>query len=143
MAYATQASIARIYGADFLIDITPDDADQVISVDEALDLASADIDGYLSVRYSLPLPTAPRVLERRCIDIAVYILTNSHTRLTTTIEDRYNQAILFLERLSAGKAGLGTDEPAVETGAGAGSGADFSANPRRWTRRAQDDGGRW
>ncbi len=143
MAYASIATIIRIYGDDLLTDITSEDAEQSDAVSGALDQASAEIDGYLSARYSLPLPTAPRVLERPCVDIAVYILAHSHTRLTTTIEDRYKQAVRFLELLSTGKAGLGVDEPAVETGAGAGSGADFSANPRRWGRRAQDDGGRW
>ncbi|WP_374425922.1 gp436 family protein [Paracoccus sp. (in: a-proteobacteria)] len=143
MPYATTETIARIYGDDFLADITSEDADQVEAVAEALDQASAEIDGYLSVRYSLPRPTAPRVLERPCVDIAIYILANSHTRLTTTIEDRYKQAIRFLELLSSGKAGLGADEPVIDTGVGgtgSSSGADFSANPRRWGRRSSNGG---
>ena len=144
MPYATTATIARIYGDDFLSDITSEDADQADAVLEALDQASAEIDGYLSVRYSLPRPTAPRVLERPCVDIAVYILANSHTRLTTTIEDRYKQAIRFLELLSSGKAGLGADEPVIDAGGGAGnggnSGASFSASPRRWGRRGAGRG---
>lgn len=142
MPYANLATISRLYGDDFLTDITSEDAAQADAVTDALDQASAEIDGYLSVRYSLPRPTPPRVLERPCVDIAVYILANSHTRLTTTIEDRYKQAVRFLELLSSGKAGLGADEPVIDAGAGAGSssGADFSANPRRWGRRASDRG---
>lgn len=142
MPYATLATISRLYGDDFLTDITSEDAAQSEAVTDALDQASAEIDGYLSVRYSLPRPTPPRVLERPCVDIAVYILANSHTRLTTTIEDRYKQAVRFLELLSSGKAGLGADEPVIDAGAGEGgsSGADFSANPRRWGRRSGKGG---
>lgn len=143
MAYASIATIIRIYGDDLLTDIASEDADQADAVSGALDQASAEIDGYLSARYALPLPTPPRVLERPCVDIAIYILAHSHTRLTTTIEDRYKQAIRFLELLSTGKAGLGADEPVVDAGAGAGSGADFSANPRRWGRRAAGQEDRW
>lgn len=141
MPYATLATISRLYGDDLLTDITSEDADLVQAVTDALDQASAEIDGYLSVRYSLPRPNAPRVLERPCVDIAIYILAHAHTRLTVTIEDRYKQAIRFLELLASGKAGLGADEPVVDVGGGvsSGSGADFSANPRRWGRRGREE----
>lgn len=139
MIYATRATIVAVYGQEFLIDLTPvDTADADAAVDQALAQASAEIDGWLSARYSLPLRTQPKTLERPCIDIAAYILANSHTRLTVTIEDRYKHAIDFLKALGAGRAGLGEAEPVVETGAGGegSSGAAFVANPRRFGRRA-------
>lgn len=138
MSYATRATIVRIYSQDFLTDLTSLDVpDADAAVDEALAQASAEIDGYLSARYDLPLGRAPRALERPCIDIAAYVLANSHTRLTTTIEDRYKHAINFLKLIADGKAGLGEAEPsaAVDPSTGTASGADFVANPRRWGRR--------
>lgn len=138
MIYATRATIVRIYGQDFLTDLTSLDVpDPDAAVDEALELASEEIDGYLSARYDLPLGSAPRVLERPCIDIAAYTLAISHTRLTTTIEDRNKHAKEFLKLIGAGKAGLGRAEPsaAIDTSTGTSSGADFVANPRRWGRR--------
>lgn len=136
--YATRADIIRIYGAEFLSDITPSDVpDPDGAVDQALDDATAEIDGYLSKQYPLPLSGQPKVLRRPCIDVAVYVLANSHTRLTTTIETRYEQATALLTKISKGIAGLGADEPsaAVEgSTSGTSSGADFTARPRRFGR---------
>lgn len=136
--YATRDDISTIYGAEFLSDITPVDVpDPDGAVDAALVDASAEIDGYLSVRYSLPLGALPKVLRRPCIDIAAYVLANSHTRLTTTIETRYEQATATLTKISKGVMGLGINEPssAVEGSEhGTASGADFAAKPRRFGR---------
>ncbi|MDO5631133.1 MAG: DUF1320 domain-containing protein [Paracoccus sp. (in: a-proteobacteria)] len=136
MIYATRATIITVYGQDFLTDLTPVDVtDPEATVDQALAQASAEIDGWLSARYQIPLARQPRALERPCIDIAAYILANSHTRLTVTIEDRYKHAIALLKDIGAGRAGLGDAEPsaAIDAG-GTASGADFVANPRRFRR---------
>ena len=136
--YATRDDIRTIYGAEFLSDITPVDADDPdAAVDQALADASAEIDGYLSARYTLPLGTQPKVLRRRCIDIAAYVLANAHTRLTNTIETRYDQAVEFLDKISKGTAGLGKDEPSSAVAGsenGTSSGADFTSRPRRFGR---------
>ncbi|PIE13823.1 MAG: hypothetical protein CSA70_03660 [Rhodobacterales bacterium] len=136
--YADRQTISKLYGQEFLDDLTPDDVDDPeATIDEALASASAEIDGYLSARYELPLAGQPEVLKRPCVDIAVYVLANSHTRLTDTIETRYKDATSFLKRLSEGKAGLGRDEPsAIVEGSenGSASGADFSARRRLFGR---------
>ncbi|MGR3484064.1 MAG: gp436 family protein [Paracoccaceae bacterium] len=136
--YATRDDIVRIYGADALDRLTPRDvADPAATVDGALSDASAEIDGYLSTRYDLPLGGTPRVLRRPCIDIATYILANSHARMSTTIENRYKEALDLLKMIARGTAGLGADEPEARiegSDGGSGSGADFNAQPRRFGR---------
>ena len=136
--YASRDDISAIYGPETLSDITPADMpDPPGAVDQALADASAEIDGYLSARYALPLGRAPKVLRRPCIDIAIYILAHSHTRLTSTIETRYAQATALLGRIGKGDVGLGVDEPAsIVQGSktGTASGADFIARPRRFGR---------
>ena len=112
--YATRDDIRSIYGAGFLADVTPVDGDDVdFDPDGAVDQASAGIDGYLSKKYELPLAGQPKALRRPCIDIAVYVLANSHTRLTNTIETRYKQATALLTKISKGFVGLGADEPVL------------------------------
>ncbi|WP_224825598.1 gp436 family protein [Cognatishimia sp. MH4019] len=136
--YATRDDITAIYGAEFLEDITPADvADPNGAIDEALADASAEIDGYLSARYDLPLGGQPKVLRRPCIDIAAYVLANSHTRLTDNIETRYTQATALLTKISDGRVGLGLAEPSSAVAGsetGTTSGADFTARPRRFGR---------
>jgi phage gp36-like protein len=140
--YATRNNISTIYGPEFLSDITPVDVpDPEGAVDQALADASAEIDGYLSKKYELPLAGQPKVLRRPCIDIAVYVLANSHTRLTNTIETRYEQATALLTKISKGIVGLGADEPSsVVAGSenGTASGADFTSRPRRFGRGRSD-----
>lgn len=138
MAYATIEDIRTLHGDRFMEGITPKDVtDPVAAMQEALETASDEIDGHLSARYDLPLTGSPRVLRRPCVDIAVYVIANAHTRLTKTMEDRYEAAVELLKLIAAGKAGLGRDEPrATVEGSttGTASGADFSAKPRRFGR---------
>lgn len=82
MSYATIADMQARYLDDDLISIS-DRGNQAIKptrVQAALDDASAEIDGYLAMRYTLPLTDAvlltplatPSVLVRACCDIAMY-----------------------------------------------------------------------
>lgn len=136
MIYATRADLEELWGVEFVGDILPEDVDADASIASALDVASRDVDAYLSVRYPLPLPSAPAVLKSPTVDIAVYKLANRHSALTQTIEDRYEFAIKLLERIADGKAGLGVDEPRVSNDPGTSSGgAAFSANTRLFSRR--------
>ena len=60
MRYAEKDNLETLWGADYLADILPEDVDVVSAIEEALDMASAEVDGYL-VRYQLPLSSKPRV----------------------------------------------------------------------------------
>lgn len=139
MIYASKQDIERLYGLEYLADLLPSDLEDEVDIDaainDALESASSEVDAYLSVRYTLPLPAAPKALRRPTIDVAAYVLANRQSRLSETIETRYDQTINFLERLSVGKAGLGADEPKVESGSGTSqSGSEFSANKRKFKR---------
>lgn len=137
--YATRSDLEKVWGADFVLGLLPEDLaeepDAAAAIDGALVLAGQEIDTHLSARYSLPLDRAPAVLVTPCANIAVYLLANRHAALTTTIEDRYKQTVELLQRIADGKAGLGADEPRVtsepDTSAG---GAVFVANDRLFTR---------
>ncbi|WP_319774469.1 DUF1320 domain-containing protein [Breoghania sp.] len=136
MPYATKSDIEKIWGAEFLTDILPEDVDATEAVGDALELASAEIDTHLSARYQLPLVGSPAALVMPAVNIAVYVLANRHVALTKTIEDRYKDATELLKRMADGKAGLGPDEPRVDTGEdGTGQGAAFFADPRLFGRR--------
>jgi phage gp36-like protein len=135
MSYASQADIETIWGADFLADVLPDDVDPATAVARALEFAAREIDAHVSARYELPLALSPDVLISPCANIAVYVLANRHAALTTTIEERYKQAVELLQRIAEGKAGLGSAEPKISVdGASSDSGAAFFAEPRVFGR---------
>ncbi|ADZ72405.1 gp436 family protein [Polymorphum gilvum] len=136
MAYAGKTDIETIWGADFLADLLPEDVDPADAVATALAFASAEIDAHLSARYELPLADLPQILIAPAVNIAVYLLANRHASLTTTIEERYRQAVDLLKRIAEGKAGLGRSEPAIVIdGAASESGAAFFSEARLFGRR--------
>lgn len=110
MPYATQLDIEALYDPAVLVRVADHDEDGVADdavVTKGLDSASALIDGYISARYSLPLPTIPQFLRELCVDIAIYRMALTHGRRTEEMRQRYEDAILMLKDISTGKAGLG------------------------------------
>jgi phage gp36-like protein len=89
-------------------------------IEQALEDATAQINAYVAVRYTLPLPSVPKSLRRACVDIARYLLDNDRTR--EDVLTRYRDVIKFLQVLSKGLAvlvfdDLGVPEVSTETDA--------------------------
>jgi phage gp36-like protein len=117
MAYATKADIDQLYGMDLLIRIadydrdgTPDD--EVVS--RGLLAADEICNAYLSAQYSVPVLPTPGVVRTCAIDIAVYKIALGRGGRTDEMRVRYEDALALLEKISAGKVGLGLP-PVTET----------------------------
>jgi phage gp36-like protein len=110
MAYATEANIIDLYGAellDMLADKSGDGVRDAAAIARALDDAASLIDGYLSQRYTLPLPAVPAFLRTMCIDITLYRLASNPALLSEDARRRYDDALRFLRDIAAGRASLG------------------------------------
>lgn len=108
MAYATQTDIETLYGPDALA-LADRDGDGVVdmaAVACALDAASAEIDSYVGVRYTLPLAGTHAVLAQYCVDIALYRLGNSAAYVTDEARQRYEDALAALKRIAKGEQAL-------------------------------------
>ncbi len=143
MPYASQQDIQDRIGLDLLTVIADRDRDQVLdaaAIARALDDATSEIDGYLSERYALPLPTAPSWAVRVAVNLAVYRLALTADALTTEIKDRYEMEVEFLQRVGTGKAGLGlpkVNEPTTtEGGEVRGNDILVQSGERLFTRRS-------
>jgi phage gp36-like protein len=129
MTYATATDLQQRYGLDELTQLTdtsgagvPDAA--VVAL--ALGDATAEIDGYLSARYVLPLPTVPTALTRITCDIARYRLWAD--RASDEVRRRYEDAVKLLTNISKGLVNLGlTDTDTAPTP----SQASFTAGSAR------------
>ncbi|MBA4271407.1 MAG: hypothetical protein C0447_18645 [Methylobacterium sp.] len=104
----------------------------------AIEAAQAQIDPYLRKRYVLPLTSVPPILRQCAIDLACWQLAPAADRMSEEIEKRAKLRLDFLKDVAAGKAEIveletlgGSTGGAVD--ASSGSGAAFSAEPRRWT----------
>lgn len=109
MAYAAAVDLQARYPQTRLAELSdPDGADvQEAKLTTALADASAEMDGYLGRRYSLPLPQVPPVLQRTACDIAIYRLMSLLPKETVAdARRRYEDAIEWLADLADGRIKL-------------------------------------
>ncbi|KAF7787197.1 hypothetical protein PRUB_a4075 [Pseudoalteromonas rubra] len=110
--YATADDMKTRFNDQDLILLTerensaPGEVDMVVLTQSLVD-ASAEINAYLSGRYTLPLSTVPTALVRVCCDIARYFLSGDGA--PEHIQQRYQDAIKFLQSVNQGKVSLGID----------------------------------
>ena len=122
MAYATQGDLVplRLSQKD-VTELTVDvpsgnpetDATTTATiVSAALEEASGKVDSYCRARYVTPLQQSDDVTAIT-LDIAVYLLFSRRrtTKVSETVQQRYDQAIAFLRDISMAKASL--DQPAA------------------------------
>lgn len=99
--YATEGDMIKRFGNEVenLKAMLPEGA-----IAEALQDATEEIDSYVAVKYSLPLPSIPSTLQRIACNIARYRLYFQQP--TDEVENRYKAEIDYLKRIADGKAVL-------------------------------------
>lgn len=108
--YCSQQDLTMRFGESEIIELTDDEGTGVVNgskIAQAIDDASALIDGYLAGRYQLPLSTVPTVLNRLAADIARYFLYDNGAN--EQVQKRYDDAEKFLKAVSKGDISLGVD----------------------------------
>ena len=135
MAYCTQDDLEHALPEGNLIALTDDEGAGTVDADrvaEAIASADAEIDGYCAVRYTVPFTTAPALIKKCSVDIAVY---NLYSRTMETIPDtraaRYKDALRILERIADGIIELPPDTTAAGDTGGVSS---ITAGDRLFTR---------
>lgn len=123
MAYATQSDLVPLRMSqkdltELTVDVpsgTPatDAAVTAQLVSQVLEEASGRVDSYCRARYVTPLQPSDDVTSLT-LDVAVYLLFSRRrtTRLSDTVQERFNQAIAFLKDIAAAKASI--DQPATQ-----------------------------
>lgn len=108
-------------------------------VENAIADADAEIDGYLSKRYSPPFGEPPAVLRKFSKDIAAYNLMSrkgiNEDDAEKTYLTRYNSAIRFLTMVAEGKIDIGTAKEDVGQ-ASAAEGFHFRSSRRLFSRES-------
>lgn len=117
MSYCALQDLIDRYGETEILELT--DRDQSGDIDEdvadrAIDDASAEVDGYIGGKYSLPLDSPPAVLTRITADIARYRLYDNIA--TEEVRRRYEDALRFLKAVGKGEISLGADPPPASAG---------------------------
>ena len=110
MPYCTKQDLIDRFGSDELMQLTDRDNMGLIDdtvLNQAINDASAEMDGYLASRYSLPLVNIPQTLKPLCCNIARYKLYDEQA--SEQVSKRYDAAIKFLFSVSKGEISLGVD----------------------------------
>ena len=126
MSYATPQDMIDRYPNRDLIQLTNEDPTattvNTTVLQQALDDASTEIDGYLGTRFRLPLTDVPALLDRLACDIAMYrmqVLRPIHDLSEARL--RYDDAIAMLTKVAAGQLSLGVASDGNETMIAAGA----------------------
>lgn len=107
MSYCTEQEFADAFGQSELDDLTR--IDQTFA--RAADDAASIMDGYMAVRYTLPLVAIPVIVKGWALDITRYRLWDEHA--PQEVRRRYEDAIAALQQLAKGLIEL---PPAVVNG---------------------------
>lgn len=145
MSYCTRSEVREmikddavnaIIGDTFEEDPAARDAKVGPLIDAAIADADGEIDGYLAKRYTVPISTPPKIINKCSKDIAVYNLFSrigiDESTDQKTYLNRYNAAIKFLTLVAEGKVSIGAeaDDPASS----AATGFSVSSNGRLFSR---------
>lgn len=136
--YATKQDLEDRDGSmlyNFALDRSTDTINDVW-IDEALATADDEINGYLSRRFVLPLPTVPDLLKRNAIVIAFYWLADRDNQATDLLRERYDRAIAKIKEIAAGKIDLGLPTPDMPPEGSVGKVELVQENERLFTRNS-------
>lgn len=152
MGYCTVADVRELVKDDMFNSILGDvyidesdadaaakkEADITALTESAIADADAEIDGYLSKRYSVPYAEPPAVLKKFSKDIAAYNLVSrkgvNEDDPEKTYLTRYNSAIKFLTMVAEGKIDIGSAKE--DPGKTAAEGFHFRSSRRLFSRES-------
>lgn len=111
--YSILDDIKKLIPEEVLIQLTDDESLGTVNagrITEAIAQADSEIDSYCGGRYSVPFATAPGIVKKISVDIAIYNLYSRRVEvIPETRADRYKNAIRQLEGISKGTISIGVD----------------------------------
>jgi phage gp36-like protein len=110
--YCTRQDLIERFGERELVELTDRDGSRGVIVDEILAQAMTDaageIDGYFGTRYSVPLATVPKAIQRIACDLARYYLYDDEA--PKQVAQRHEDAVRFLRAIARGEVSVGPSE---------------------------------
>jgi phage gp36-like protein len=134
MAYCTEDDLLNMIPEEDLTDLTVESGEVPDSavIDDAISKADAEIDSYLGVKYAVPLSPTPDQVKALSVDLAIYHLYSRHSIVPPVRQQKYDNAVTFLQQVAAGAAiitGPGGEPPTVAKDV-----TDATSAFRRFTR---------
>jgi phage gp36-like protein len=141
MSYCTYDDVETRLGPDDLAALADHDGDGAADaqvVEQAIESASALIDSYLGVRFSVPVLDAegspPESLRTAAVNLAVYLLQLGRDSVTEDVRLQHEEDVAWLTDVARGRVSPGV-EPRPDESAGA-PGVRHRSQPRLFGRDA-------
>jgi phage gp36-like protein len=138
MPYCAIEDIKKLLPEADLVQLTDDEGAGSVHpgrVKEAIAQADADIDSYLSAKYTVPLSPAPAVVRKLSVDIAVYNLYSRRLeKIPETRSERYKNAVRMLEGIAKGTIAIGAATAPTAASDAGGPEATRAADERTFTK---------
>lgn len=112
MPYLIQSDLSEVLSEQELTQLTDDEKLGVVNaarVASVIASASAEIDGYIAVRYSLPLASIPALVKGWALAIALYRLYMRRHNVSAAVRQGYEDTIDQLKSVARGTLSLGID----------------------------------
>lgn len=118
--YSTLEDIQASITEDNLLMIAGKDQDgkRVIDteiVNNAIEAADGEIDGYLSEKYSVPLSTTDKIINNLSVQLAIGWLYSRTVSIPEEIDNSVKNARGILDKLSSGKLSLESQKTSVSS----------------------------
>jgi phage gp36-like protein len=144
--YSTRTDITKLLPEDIIIQLTDDEnlkpatidptnaahAAIIARIDEAIESADAEIDGYCAVKYSVPFTIVPRLITGLSVELAIYYLYTRRT-IPEDIQKRYDRAVSRLKDIAKGLMTLGVDPPSAPSVSSGGAESNKTTSDRIFT----------
>jgi len=124
MAYCTQADLDAAVDSTTLMQLTDDEGAGSINttrLQRAMDDATAEVDGHIRGRYSVPLATVPPFIRVLTVHLAIHALYarrgGAFGDLPPAVAQRYKSAQDALRAIREGKLDLGVEPPPARSAA--------------------------
>jgi phage gp36-like protein len=108
MPYCTQNDLETLIPVVELAELTNESGDIPNStiITEIINLVDAEIDSYISVRYSIPLTQTPEIIKGLSIDMVIYHLYSRRSTIPLIRRTKYEDAIKLLQKVAQGNLNI-------------------------------------
>jgi phage gp36-like protein len=108
MPYCTQNDLDILIPVVELAELTNESGDipNLTIITEMINLVDAEIDSYISVRYSIPLTQTPEIIKGLSMDMVIYHLYSRRSTIPLIRRTKYEDAIKLLQKVAQGNLNI-------------------------------------
>jgi phage gp36-like protein len=108
MPYCTQNDLETLIPVVELAELTNESGDipNLTIITEMINLVDAEIDSYISVRYSIPLTQTPEIIKGLSMDMVIYHLYSRRSTIPLVRRTKYEDAIKILQKVAQGNLNI-------------------------------------